>query len=176
MALMAAQEGVSGFVNPLHLKHYERNPRKNDHAVERMAKLIERFGFRYPVLVRKGKAKGAEHEIVDGHLRVKAAVMLGMQQIPILDISDMSEDDVKAFRLAVNRAATMAGWDPALLALELRDLTDAGVDLSVTAFDMPEIAGYLKTLEPKVPPAQFQQLDENIETKHTCPKCGYEWS
>jgi len=95
---------------------YARNPRKNDAAVDRMCTSIREFGFKIPCLVRSGG------EVIDGHLRLKAARKLGIQQIPIILCDEWTPDQVKAFRLMVNRSATWADWDDELLALELRDL------------------------------------------------------
>jgi ParB-like chromosome segregation protein Spo0J len=95
---------------------YARNPRKNDAAVDRMCTSIREFGFKIRCLVRSGG------EVIDGHLRLKAARKLGIQQIPIILCDEWTPDQVKAFRLMVNRSATWADWDDELLALELRDL------------------------------------------------------
>lgn len=116
---------------------YARNPRKNDHAVEQMAAVITEFGFRIPVVA---KSTG---ELVDGHLRLKAARKLGMTTVPVVLADELSEAQIKAFRLLANRSATWAQWDDALLALELEDLKLADFDLSLTGFEDGEIARLL---------------------------------
>jgi ParB-like chromosome segregation protein Spo0J len=73
--------------------HYVRNPRKNDHAVDRMAASISEFGFKVPVLA---KSSG---DVIDGHLRLKAAQKLAMSEIPVIVCDDWSDAQVKAFRL-----------------------------------------------------------------------------
>jgi DNA modification methylase len=116
---------------------YARNPRKNDAAVERMMASIREFGFKIPVLARTGG------EVVDGHLRLKAAQRLGLTTIPVIRCDEWSPAQVKAFRLLVNRSASWAEWDTELLALEMRDLQDLDIDLSLSGFDGPEIDSLL---------------------------------
>lgn len=116
---------------------YQRNPRKNDAAVDRMCGSIREFGFKVPVLVR------SDGEVVDGHLRLKAAHKLGITEVPVLLCDEWSEAQVKAFRLLVNRSATWADFDEELLALELQDLQAADFDLSLSGFDPHEIDGLL---------------------------------
>jgi len=115
------------------LKPYAGNPRKNDGAIERMMASIREFGFRIPVLARSGG------EIIDGHLRLKAAKKLEYTEIPVIPCDDWSETQVRAFRLMVNRSVSWADWDEELLARELRDLKDLDFDLSLTGFDSHEI-------------------------------------
>ena len=111
---------------------YARNPRKNDHAVEQMASVITEFGFRIPVVA---KSSG---ELVDGHLRLKAARKLGLATVPVVLADDLSPAQIKAFRLLANRSATWAEWDEELLGLELTELQDAGFDLELTGFTEDE--------------------------------------
>jgi DNA modification methylase len=112
---------------------YAKNPRKNDSVVDRMVASIREFGFKVPILVR------SDGEIVDGHLRAKAARKLGISEVPVILCDEWSPAQVKAFRLLVNRSVTWAEWDPNLLALELQDLKAADIDLSFTGFDASEI-------------------------------------
>jgi DNA modification methylase len=116
---------------------YSRNPRKNDAAVDRMCSSIREFGFKIPVLAR------SNGEVVDGHLRVKAAKRLGITEIPVILCDEWSEAQVKAFRLLVNRSVTWADWDEELLTLELSELRDLDFDLSLTGFDLSEIDAYI---------------------------------
>jgi len=112
---------------------YPRNPRKNDAAVDRMCGSIHEFGFKIPVLAR------GDGEVVDGHLRLKAARKLGLTEIPVLLCDEWTTAQVKAFRLLVNRSATWADFDEELLALKLQDIQNADYDLSLTGFDPGEI-------------------------------------
>ena len=123
------------------LVEYPRNPRKNDTAVERMCASIREFGFKIPCLVR------SDGEVVDGHLRLKAARKLGISEIPVILCDEWSEAQVKAFRLMVNRSVTWAEWDDDLLGLELLDLKNLDFDLGLTGFDEKELAQLLTALE-----------------------------
>ena len=89
---------------------YARNPRKNDAVVGRMCSSIREFGFKIPVLAR------SDGEVVDGHLRIKAARKLRMTEIPVILCDEWSPAQVKAFRLMVNRSVSWASWDDELLA------------------------------------------------------------
>src|SRR6266478_2902661 len=115
------------------LVEYARNPRKNDAAVDRMCSSIQEFGFKIPCLAR------SNGEVVDGHLRLKAAKKLGITEIPVILCDEWSDAQVKAFRLLVNRSVTWADWDDDLVALELQDLQLADFDLTLTGFDDREI-------------------------------------
>ena len=112
---------------------YARNPRRNDHVVDRMAAVIGEFGFRLPVLAR------SDGTLVDGHLRLKAAQRLGLTSVPVVLADDLSAAQIKAFRLLVNRSASWADWDDELLGLELLDLQALDYDLGLTGFDDAEL-------------------------------------
>src|SRR5580658_7459505 len=116
---------------------YIRNPRKNDAAVDRMAASMREFGFKIPMLVR------SDGEVVDGHLRLKAAKKLRITEIPVILCDEWTRAQVKAFRLMVNRSVTWASWDEELLALELQEIQESDFDLSLTGFDPGEIDGLL---------------------------------
>src|SRR6185295_5827117 len=103
---------------------YARNPRKNDAAVDRMCSSIREFGFKVPVLAR------SDGEVVDGHLRLKAARKLGIAEVPVILCDEWSPAQVKAFRLMVNRSVAWAEWDEELLTMELVELRDLDFDLS----------------------------------------------
>jgi hypothetical protein len=112
---------------------YARNPRKNDHAVDRMAGSISEFGFKVPVLAR------SSGDVIDGHLRLKAAQKLGLIEIPVIICDDWTEAQVKAFRLLVNRSVTWADWDPELLSLKMLNLRNLDYDIDLSGFDTHEI-------------------------------------
>ena len=109
------------------LKPYEKNPRKNDSAVDAVAESIKEFGFKNPVIIDK------DGVIVAGHTRLKAAKKLGLEEVPTIMADDLSEEQVKAFRLADNKTAELAGWDFDLLSEELTEIT--GLDMSGFGFD-----------------------------------------
>ncbi len=115
------------------LTPYVRNPRKNDAAVDRMVASIQEYGFTIPVLAR------SSGEVIDGHLRLKAAVRLAIAEIPVILCDGWTEAQVKAFRLMVNRSVAWAQWDMEALAVEFNDLKALDFDLSLTGFDTGEI-------------------------------------
>jgi DNA modification methylase len=108
---------------------YAGNPRKNDHAVEAVAAAIKRFGFRVPVLAK------SDGSLIDGHLRVKAAKHLGMEEVPAVLCDDLSEADIKALRISINRMAELAEWDAELLNAELEGLATEGFSIEDLGFD-----------------------------------------
>lgn len=119
---------------------YARNPRKNDAAVERMTASIREFGFKIPVLAR------SDGEVVDGHLRLKAAKKLSIETVPVILCDEWSPAQVKAFRLLVNRSVAWAEWDEELLGLEMGELKGLEFDLALTGFDSAELDRYLAGL------------------------------
>ena len=119
------------------LVEYARNPRKNDHAVDRVAAAIREFGFRVPVVAK------SDGTVVDGHLRLKAAKKLGLTEVPVVLADDMTDLQIKAFRLSVNKMAELAEWDNELLVLEFDELTEAGFDTLLTGFTQDEIDALL---------------------------------
>src|SRR5207249_7350492 len=98
---------------------------------------IREFGFKIPCLVR------SDGEVVDGHLRLKAARKLGITEVPIILCDEWTPAQVKAFRLMVNRSVTWADWDEDLLALELQEIQESDLDLSLTGFEDEELARLL---------------------------------
>src|SRR5690349_20243346 len=115
------------------LVFYARNPRKNDSAVDPMCSSIREYGFKIPCLVR------SDGEVVDGHLRLKAARKLGITEVPVILCDEWTTAQVKAFRLMVNRSVAWADWDEELLSLELQELNAADFNLDLTGFSTKEL-------------------------------------
>ncbi|MBD3763039.1 ParB N-terminal domain-containing protein [Rhizorhabdus sp.] len=115
------------------LVEYERNPRKNDDVVDRMAQAIVEFGFRIPIVAR------SDGLVVDGHLRLKAARLLGLDTVPVVLADELSETQIKAFRLLANQSANWAEWDETLLSAELQNLLADDYDLSLVGFSDGEL-------------------------------------
>ena len=145
---------------------YARNPRKNDEQVEKMAASIREFGFRIPVVAK------SDGSVIDGHLRLKAAFVLGLSEVPVALADDLTDAQVKAFRIMANKSAEWAAWDDGLLRLELEDLKELDYDLLLTGHELLELDNILKDA---AVPESFPEFDEGIKTSHQCPKCGYEW-
>ena len=98
------------------LKPYPNNPRNNDKAVDAVAESLAEFGWQQPIVVDK------ELEIVAGHTRWRAAEKLGMEKVPIVIADELTPEQIKAYRLADNKTAELAGWDFELLNIELEGL------------------------------------------------------
>jgi DNA modification methylase len=108
---------------------YDKNPRRNDGAVEAVAQSLREYKVRQPIVVDR------DGVIVVGHTRWKAAKMLGMTEFPVHVAHDLTPEQARAYRIADNQTATIAEWDMELLPLELAELKDLGVDLSLLGFD-----------------------------------------
>lgn len=110
------------------LTPYENNPRLNDGAVDAVAKSIEEFGFKVPIVIDK------DGVIVAGHTRLKAAKQLQINEVPCIIEDDLSDEELKAFRLADNKVSELAGWDFDKLDAELKnidfDMSDFGFDFN----------------------------------------------
>ncbi|MGO3650946.1 DNA modification methylase [Vagococcus sp.] len=107
---------------------YINNPRHNEQAIDALASSIKNFGFKVPIVVDKN------NEIVTGHTRLKAAKKLGLEEVPVLIADDLTEDQVKAFRLADNKVGELATWDEEALQVELDALLSEEVDMSEYGF------------------------------------------
>ena len=109
---------------------YENNPRNNDEAVDYVAKSIEEFGFKVPIVVDKN------YVIVAGHTRLKASKKLGLEKVPVIIADDLSEEKIKAFRIADNKVAEIAEWNEDKLHQELGELEDLLFDMTEFGFDI----------------------------------------
>ena len=107
---------------------YENNPRLNDEAVEYVKNSIKEFGFKVPVVIDK------DNVIIAGHTRIKASKELGIKDIPCIIADDLTEEQVKAFRLADNKVAEKSLWDYTKLDEELESILD--IDMSIFDFDI----------------------------------------
>jgi len=119
------------------IRPYERNPRINDQAVDAVARSLEEFGFRQPIVV------DADGVIVCGHTRWKAARKLGLAKVPVHVARDLSPEQVRAYRIADNQTGTLAEWDFEILPIELTELREGGFDMDLLAFDEEELARLL---------------------------------
>lgn len=105
------------------IKEYENNPRNNDNAVEYVANSIKEFGFKVPIIIDKNNI------IVAGHTRYKASKLLGIDEVPCIVADDLTEEQIKAFRLVDNKSAELATWNLDLLNMELESITDLDMEL-----------------------------------------------
>lgn len=109
---------------------YENNPRKNDNAVDYVANSIKEFGFKVPIIIDK------ENVIVTGHTRYKASQKLGLTEVPVIYADDLTEEQIKAFRIADNKVSEFSNWDLDKLELELEDIN---LDMSDFGFEDVEV-------------------------------------
>lgn len=117
---------------------YVNNPRINDHAVDAVASSIKNFGFKVPIII------DAKNEIVAGHTRLKAAKKLGMKEVPAIVADDLTDEQVRAFRLADNKASELAEWDYGSLYGELEliqniDMDSFGFDEILSDVDLDDL-------------------------------------
>ncbi len=143
------------------LTPYENNPRINDHAVEAVASSIQEFGFKVPVIIDK------DDVVIAGHTRIKAARQLGMDEVPTIKADDLTEEQVRAFRLVDNKTGELALWDFEKLKIELDEIN---IDLSPLDFHIDNQADEEIALD--LDDEDYQQDDRE---KYHCPKCGFEF-
>lgn len=119
--------------NPLELIPYEKNSRlHSEHQISQIANSISTLGFRVPIIVDGDN-------ILAGHGRTKAAIKLGLDKIPVINVSDMNETQKRAFIIADNKIATNADWDEEILKMEIDDLKALDIDITLLGFDPSEI-------------------------------------
>ena len=148
------------------------NPRTHSRRQkEQLARAIKRFGFTVPVVVDE------EGAILAGHARVEVARMLGMVEVPTIQLADMSEADKRAYVIADNKLAQNAGWDSALLKAEFEFLTtlDFDFDVAVTGFELPEIEGLLFGGGDKEPKPVPDDAEASASGEPPCTRLGDVW-
>lgn len=137
------------------LTPYAKNPRKNDKAVNAVAESIRQFGMKVPCVIDK------DGVLITGHTRVKACKLLGIKEVPCIVADDLTDEQVKAFRLADNKVAELADWDFDLLADELVE-----IDLDMTDFGFE--------VEDMLPEKRKADIKENVEfAKENILNLGY---
>lgn len=127
------------------LTPYENNPRLNDGAVDAVAKSIEEFGFKVPIVIDK------DGVIVAGHTRLKAAKQLAIDEVPCIIADDLSDEELKAFRLADNKVSELAGWNWDKLEEELEELKMSDIDMEELGFEEDDALDF----------SYIDELDEN---------------
>lgn len=137
---------------------YENNPRKNDEAVSKVAESIKEFGFKVPIIVDK------DNVIVAGHTRLKAAQELGLETVPVIKADDLTEEQVRAFRLADNKVGEFSEWDFEKLEEELEELS--GFEMSQFGFADPNEIDW-----EKVEDLTEQNYDKPEKEMLECPFC-----
>ena len=132
---------------------YENNPRINDGAVDAVAASISRFGWKVPLVIDKNNV------VVTGHTRLKAAKALGLDTVPCILADDLSEEQVRAFRLVDNKTGELAGWDFSKLQSELAMIE--GINMEDFGFLLAEIGKFKEEVKA-----------EHEAKRICCPRCG----
>lgn len=143
------------------LQPYENNPRKNDNAVPYVAESIKRYGFKNPIIIDK------DGVIVAGHTRYLASIELGLDKVPCIIADDLTEEQIKEFRLVDNKTSEFAGWDFNMLDIELQDLDFDGYD-----FDFPDFNADLDISDDDF--ISDTEITKSKQKTITCPNCGEE--
>lgn len=144
------------------LKPYANNPRFNDDAVEYVKNSINQFGFKVPIIIDQ------DGEIIAGHTRYKASLELKLKEVPCIIADDLTEEQIKQFRLVDNKVAEKSTWNYELLEEELADLKELGIDMEEYGFEDLEIED-----DDFIPDTE---ITKEKETKTViCPHCGKEF-
>ena len=138
---------------------YENNPRKNDNAVDYVVNSIKKFGFKVPIVI------DSKSVIVTGHTRIKAAKKLGLSEVPVIIADDLTEEQIKAFRIADNKVAEFSTWDFDKLDLELEDIRIDMSEFGIIKFDDIKIEET----------SELEESNEEELKKVKCPDCGKEF-
>lgn len=152
------------------LKPYANNARTHsDEQINQIIASITEFGFTNPLLVDE------EYSIIAGHGRLAAAAKMGMGKLPCVVVSGLTEAQRKALVLADNKIALNSGWDTALLKIELCTLSDAGFDLKLTGFDVPELSLILGFGADFAAGREDDQSRLDQKAPLICPACSHEF-
>lgn len=146
---------------------YENNPRHNEDAIKYVANSIEKFGFRNPVIIDK------DNVIVAGHTRTLAAKELGIEEVPTISVDDLTEDEVKALRIADNKTAEIATWDNSKLSLELEDIGFDMTDFGFGQFELDILTNKDEVEWDDVKELSDETYDEPEHEMLECPSCHH---
>lgn len=145
---------------------YSRNARTHsEEQIAQIAASIREFGFTNPILIDSKKG------IIAGHGRLAAAKELGLEKVPCIDLSHLTDEQKRSYLIADNKLALNGGWNEDLLRLELTELKELGANLELTGFDAMELADIMLGKD-----VEFKEYDESAADDVqllTCPKCGH---
>lgn len=147
------------------IRPYENNPRDNKNAIPEVERSIREFGFKVPIVLTK------DNVIVTGHTRYEAAKLIGMDKIPAIYADDLTEEQIKAFRLADNKVGEFSSWDFGKLEQELDGIDDEYFD---------ELFGRIKVTDEKTPDDVDPEIDisayDDEEFEYECSFCGFRFN
>jgi len=145
---------------------YTKNPRTHsEEQIAQIAASIREFGFTNPILI------DGNQRIIAGHGRLAAAKEIGMETVPCIDLSHLTEEQKRSYLIADNKLTLNGGWNEDLLRIELTALKELGADLQLTGFDVTELADIMLGKD-----VEFKEYDESSADDVqllTCPKCGH---
>ena len=144
---------------------YDNNPRKKLN-VDKVANSIKEYGWQQPIVV------DIANVVIVGHTRLASAKKLGLKEVPIL-VANLPPEKAKAYRIADNRLNEDSAWDFSLLNKEITELLDLNYDLENLGFDPKELENLVTF--PEKDEKEFEEITEDLKTKHTCPSCGFEF-
>lgn len=145
------------------LTPYENNPRNNDGSVDYVVNSIKEFGFRVPIIIDKNNT------IIAGHTRYKAAKKLGLEEVPTIKVDDLTDKQIKAYRIADNKVGEFSSWDISKLDLELEELGD--IDMGQFGVDDINVEIDYSDKNKEYDIEDFS--DDKFQA--VCPKCGFKF-
>lgn len=137
---------------------YINNPRNNENAIDKVASSIKEFGFKVPIVIDNNNI------VVTGHTRLLASKKLGLKEVPCIVADDLTDAQIKAFRIADNKISEYAEWDMDKLAVEMDELKELDFDLELTGFEVGEIDSF--TYEE---PQEYNEEEDIIEEPPAVP-------
>ena len=144
---------------------YINNPRNNENAVDKVASSIAEFGFKNPIFVDKNNI------VVNGHTRLLASKKLGLKEVPVIVIDDLTDTQIKAFRIADNKVAEYSKWDYDLLNIELEQLEE--LDFSMSDFGISTFEPIEFEIDEDIEEILEEEYEEPPKKTCTCPNCGH---
>ena len=144
---------------------YINNPRNNENAVDKVASSISEFGFKNPIFIDKNNV------VVNGHTRLLASKKLGLKEVPVIVIDDLTDTQIKAFRIADNKVAEYSKWDYDLLNIELEQLEE--LDFSMSDFGISTFEPIEFEIDEDIEEILEEEYEEPPKKTCTCPNCGH---
>ena len=146
---MSSMEIIYKNINEL--KKYEKNPRNNQNSIVEVAKSLKEFGFKVPIIIDENNV------IICGHTRYEASKLLSINKIPCIIANDLTEEQIRAFRIVDNKVSEFSQWDYEKLKEELKK-----IDINIFDFKFFE--------ELNIHDDDF--IKEKLEKEYICPNCG----
>ena len=144
---------------------YINNPRNIENAVDKVASSIAEFGFKNPIFIDKNNV------VVNGHTRLLASKKLGLKEVPVIVIDDLTDTQIKAFRIADNKVAEYSKWDYDLLNIELEQLEE--LDFSMSNFGISTFEPIEFEIDEDIEEILEEEYEEPPKKTCTCPNCGH---